>query len=310
MTIGMALNWARSYFLDVKSNFSVSLESEILLSHVLGVERTFLHARHQENLSEESFKSFQDLVFLRSRDVPLAYLIGWASFYSRYFYVNKSVLIPRPETELLIDELEFCLRNFSNFPVTNIAEIGTGSGVIAIMLAIKYPNSKIVATDICEDALEVARKNIRFTCFCQTHGILLESFIDAAQIDFEKHPLDFHLCNGFCSHIELIHTSFLDGVEGDFDLLISNPPYISPEYPLQPEVLMEPHSALFSGKEGFETLCQVIHLAAKRKIRFLACEMGFNQKKLAKEILQSLGYRYKFYKDYAGYDRGFVAYMD
>ena len=157
MTVAQALMWAKRELIASNKTLRVGLESEILLAHVMGVTRQWLHTWGEKQVEEDQFKDFQELISKRISHIPIAYLIQSASFYSRDFYVDSSVLIPRPESELLIDNLDFYIREYN---VARVAEIGVGSGVLSITLALKYPHLQIVATDISKDALEVASVNL------------------------------------------------------------------------------------------------------------------------------------------------------
>lgn len=277
MTVAQALMWAKRELIASNKTLRVGLESEILLAHVMGVTRQWLHTWGEKQVEEDQFKDFQELISKRISHIPIAYLIQSVSFYSRDFYVDSSVLIPRPESELLIDNLDFYIREYD---VARVAEIGVGSGVLSITLALKYPHLQIVATDISKDALEVASVNLeRF------------STIDS---DLKK-------------RISLRHTSLLDGIKEEFDLLISNPPYIARGEELDLDVLSEPHIALFGGEVGDEILSEIIALSAERKIKILACEMGCDQRQSMQKKLEYFSYKPEFYRDYARLDRGFVA---
>ena len=206
---------------------------------------------------------------------PLEYITGEAGFYGLSFNVKKSVLIPRPETEILVEK---SLEILSNLPVRGesprVAEIGTGSGIISICLALNS-NAKIIASDISDDALNLAREN-------------------AAKFGVED-------------RIEFIKCAYLDQIYGQFDLLVSNPPYIAQDYELDKFVLNEPHEALFGGAKGDEILKNIVLLARNRGVKYLACEMGYDQRESMQSALKFNGFKAEFYQDLAGFDRGFVA---
>jgi len=184
-------------------------------------------------------------------------------------------LIPRPETEILVER---SLEVLSNLPARNepplVAEIGVGSGIISICLALNS-NAKIIASDISDDALNLARQN-------------------AAKFGVED-------------RIEFVKCAYLDQIYGQFDLLVSNPPYIAQDYKLDKFVLNEPHEALFGGKAGDEILKNIILVAKNRGVKYLACEMGYDQKASLESVLELSGFEAEFYRDLAGFDRGFVA---
>ncbi|ASM36826.1 peptide chain release factor N(5)-glutamine methyltransferase [Campylobacter sputorum] len=200
---------------------------------------------------------------------PLEYITNSCEFYGLNFFVKKGVLIPRFETEILIQK---AINLLSNINSPRICEIGFGSGIISIILAKNLKNASIIATDISKIALEVA------ICNAKTHGV----------------------------NVEFVNTSLLDGISGNFDFVISNPPYISNSYKLDKWVLNEPKEALIGGEIGDEILHKIIEISANRT-NFLACEMGYDQKKSLQEKLIKFGFKAEFYKDLAGFDRGFVA---
>ena len=206
---------------------------------------------------------------------PLEYITGEAGFYGLSFNVKKGVLIPRPETEILVEK---SLEILSNLPALKgpplVAEIGTGSGIISICLALNS-NAKIIASDISDEALNLAREN-------------------AAKF-------------GVGDRIEFLKCAYLDQIYGQFDLLVSNPPYIAQDYELDKFVLNEPHEALFGGAAGDEILKNIILVAKNHGVKYLACEMGYDQRESMQNALKLNGFEAEFYKDLAGFDRGFVA---
>ena len=202
---------------------------------------------------------------------PLEYITGEAGFYGLTFNVKKGVLIPRPETEILVER---SLEILSNLPSRKgpplVAEIGVGSGIISICLALNS-SAKIIASDISDDALNLARQN-------------------AAKFGVED-------------RIEFVKCAYLDQIYGRFDLLVSNPPYIAQDYKLDKFVLNEPHEALFGGAAGDEILKNIILVAKNRGVKYLACEMGYDQKASLESVLELSGFEAEFYRDLAGFDR-------
>lgn len=229
-------------------------------------EWIFLH------LNDELAKKdkFIELLDRYKNGEPLEYITGHCEFMGRDFEVGKGVLIPRFETEILIEK---ALEIASKFNAPRIAEIGVGSGIISISLALELKNAKIIATDISLDALRYAK------------------------INKDK----------FQANIELIESNYLDKVNGDFDIIISNPPYIAANYPLDKWVLNEPKTALIGGEVGDEMLKEIA-LIAKSRSKYLICEMGYDQKLSMQNYLDNLGFQSDFYTDLAGLDRGFIAY--
>ncbi|AFI06632.1 peptide chain release factor N(5)-glutamine methyltransferase [Helicobacter cetorum] len=269
MTISQALNCVKKEL--SQKGFRGGLESEILLSFVLQKERVFLHTHTHLELSHEEETRFFELVTKRLNDYPIEYLLESCSFYGRDFYVNEHVLIPRPETELLVEK---ALAVISQYHLKDIGEIGIGSGCVSVSLALENPKLSIVASDISKSALEVASKNIE-------------------RFNLKK-------------RIFLKETHLWDHMPATIQMLVSNPPYIARDYPLEKSVLKEPHNALFGGVKGDEILKEIVFLAAQLNIPFLVCEMGYDQQMSLKECLEFCGYHAEFYKDLSGLDRGFV----
>ena len=221
------------------------------------------------NATISDFEKFSHAVERFAKGVPLEYITNKAEFFGLEFFVDERVLIPRFETEILVKKV---LNIASNFKNPKICEIGTGSGIISICLRKNLRGSHIIATDISSGAIEVAKFNAK------KHG----------------------------AKIEFIECSLMDGVVGEFDIIVSNPPYIANSYELDARVLNEPKVALFGGERGDEILEKIVQIA-KTRAKFLACEMGYDQKAPMSEILQNAGFKAVFYKDLAGFDRGFSA---
>ncbi len=249
------------------------LEAQILLASAIKRDRLWLMA-HPEAAIDPG--SYPDWIAQRADAQPLEYLTGRVGFYSREFIITPGVLIPRPETELLIDR---ALAAIATSQAPRIAEIGTGSGVIAIVLALLRTDAEIVATDINPKAIALARENAAL------HGV--------------------------ADRIAFVQGSLLDGVGGPFDLLISNPPYIASDAPLDPCVLKEPYEALFGGAAGHELLFQIIDSACAQRVGYLACECGYDQRAVLERYLADKRVsEVEFYQDYAQLQRGFVARID
>ena len=224
-----------------------------------------------ENELVETGDRLASWVARRKENQPLEYITNRVSFYSQEFHIQEGALIPRPETELLIDEV---LSVTDESQELTIVEVGVGSGVISTVLAQRLPKAKIIAVDISSDALKVARKNI-------------ESF-------------------GLSDRIELRQGDLLDAVSEKIDLLVSNPPYIAEDEPLERNLDYEPDLALFGGKIGDEIIKRLLDETIKRAIPCFACEMGYDQKEKVAHYLNGQYESLKFYKDLAGHDRGFV----
>ena len=269
MTIKEALSWAREKLQE--SCERPAFEAELLLAYHLGKDRTYLIMHDMECITD--IDAFEKLVRRRAAHEPYEYIVGSASFYDIHLKVEKGVLIPRPETEILIDLVAQIIESEN---ITHIAEIGVGSGAISIVLARKFPHLKIIATDISDIPLKVAAQNIK------TYGL-------EAQIELRK-------------------SNLLDEVPEAVDLVVSNPPYIAEDFLLESNVIdYEPKEALFGGRVGDELLKQIILDVRDRRTKYLACEMGYDQKEHLQDFVNKIGVKYiKFYTDLAGFDRGFV----
>jgi release factor glutamine methyltransferase len=270
VTIKEALAWAR---IELAQSCERPLfEAELIMAYHLKKERIYLAINEYKEL--EDIKEFEKLIQRRASNEPYEYITNKVSFYDIELYVEHGVLIPRPETEILIDEVSKIIIENN---IQSIAEIGVGSGAISIVLARKFPNLKITATDISANALAIAEKNINF--FNLEHKITL------------------------------VQTNLLDEISEDFELIVSNPPYIANDVLLESNVQdYEPHNALFGGAIGDELLKDIITVAKQKNVKFLACEMGYDQKESMELFLTNSGVQlHHFYDDLAGLNRGFVA---
>ena len=247
-------------------------EVEILIMHLLDKNAIWLHLNYNQEFSKE--KELEVLVKKRATNYPLEYIINKASFYGEMFIVKEGVLIPRPETEILVENAVEILKDIKE-PI-KVLEIGTGSGIISVMLAMLIENIKIIAVDINEKALALAKEN------AIKHNVL------------EK--IDFRLSNLY----ENVN-------EDDIFLTISNPPYIADNYKLPQNVKFEPSNALFGGVVGDELLKDIVKQTNDKKIPYLLCEMGYDQKTPLENYFKEFEVEsYSFYKDYESFDRGFT----
>jgi len=247
------------------------LEAEILMAHALGRERVWLHAHSDHPLSDAALDAFDLLVHRRMKSEPIEYITGHVSFYDLELEVGPGVLVARPETELLVDMAAAVVEEQG---IRRVCEIGVGSGAISIMLARKFPNLAITATDISSDALGYAEKNIR------------------------KYGVE--------DRIRVVKADLMEGVEGDFEMIVSNPPYIKASYTLPHALKHEPLNALIGGESGDELLQRIIMTAKAREVGHLLCEMGYDQREAIIRFCQRNGVPSPiFYKDLAGLDRGF-----
>ncbi len=268
-SIKLALFWAER---ELKQTCErPRFEAELLLAYHLKKERTYLHAFDDKEVND--IESFKALIERRANHEPYEYIVGEASFYDIELNVEAGVLIPRPETEILIDLVAEIIERES---ITSIAEIGVGSGAISVVLARKFPALNIVTTDICDTPIRVSRSNI------------------------EKYQVQ--------DRVRVIKSSILDEVNVPIELVVSNPPYIAEDFILESNVIdYEPKEALFGGVVGDELLKQIVLDVQERGIKYLACEMGYDQKEPMILFFNEIGVEsYKFYEDLAGFDRGFV----
>lgn len=235
------------------------LDVEILLMHVLNVQRSYLYAHLERKLSSSECGSFLALIEKRMQGSPIPYITGHCEFWSLDLKVTSDTLIPRPETELLV---EIILQN-SNEPPLTVADLGTGSGAIALAVAHARPNWQLYATDISEAALQVAKMN---AIQLNVHNIIF------SQGDW---------CKALPQH--------------PFDIIVSNPPYIAKDDPhLERNVVAtEPVLALISDENGFKDLYHIIH-EAKIYLKSggqLLLEHGFTQAELVQQQLLQAGYK-------------------
>jgi release factor glutamine methyltransferase len=211
---------------------SPRMNAEVLLMFALGCDRAHLYAHPERELSAHELSRYDDALSQRAQGVPSQYITGHQEFWGMDLIVSPSVLIPRPETEHLIETVLPLARAL---PRPRIADVGTGSGCIALALAKELPSAEIHATDISAEALEIAGAN------AARHG--LES------------RLQFH------------RTDLLDNVAGPFDVIVSNPPYVgdSEEDQVQLEVRkFEPRNAVFAGPTGTEVIARLIQQATEK----------------------------------------------
>lgn len=247
-------------------------EVEILMLHLLEKNTIWLHLNYNEEFTKE--KELELLVKKRATNYPIEYIINKASFYGEMFIVKPGVLIPRPETEILVENALEILKDKKE--TIKVLEIGTGSGIISVMLAMLIENIKIIAVDINEKAIELAKEN------AIKHGV--------------EDKIEFRLSNLY----ENIN-------EDDIFMTISNPPYIANDYKLPINVKFEPSNALFGGNIGDELLKDIIKDTNTKKIPYLLCEMGYDQKTPLENYFKEFSLEsYSFYKDYEKFDRGFT----
>ncbi|MDX1524005.1 MAG: peptide chain release factor N(5)-glutamine methyltransferase [Anaerolineae bacterium] len=255
------------------------LDAELLLAHVLEQGRTWLYSYPQTPLTPDQLAGYWSLISRRERREPVAYLTGVKAFFGLDFLVNKHVLIPRPETELLVEvAIAHCQRLLDKSHHLSIVDIGTGSGCIAITLARHLPDVAVVAGDISPHALDVARQN---ACI---HGVK--------------------------DRVMGVNGDLLQPYSGPFDLIVSNPPYISEAELRQTPVEVqqyEPRQALWAGADGL-SLIRKLFEQAQQKVSTkgaVLVEIGAGQGKQVEAVARRYfpGAEIKIHKDLAGLDR-------
>ena len=244
-------------------------EAEILLGHCLNRDRLYL-ITHLDEVVEAG--EYMQMVNRRCCNEPIEYITSSVSFFSQEFYISPGALIPRPETELLIEKL---LEKVDPLTFESFVEVGIGSGVISIVLAQHLENASFLATDISADAITIAKKN--------------------------NEPKQMK------ARVQITQKDLLAGIESNIDIFVSNPPYIANDVKLESNLDYEPQNALFGGDIGDEILQRLIDEAVRRDVRILACEMGYDQKEKIEAYCKDMKLKsLEFYSDYAGHDRGFI----
>lgn len=255
------------------SSPSPRLDAEVLLMHVTGLARTALITRAHEPLPPEHEERLQGLFARRARGEPVAYLTGKREFWSLELNVTPDVLIPRPETELLVEQ---ALAHIPDDAEWTVADLGTGSGAIALAIATERPHCRLIATDNSAAALAVARAN-------------------ATRLGVAK--------------VEFRHGEWLKPLAGmRFDVIVSNPPYVRANDPhlTQGDVRFEPESALIAGADGLDTIRCIAADAVSclRPGGWLLFEHGCDQAQAVRALLESHGYdRVATCRDTAGHER-------
>ncbi len=257
MNIQQALQQARQNLAE--SSPTAGLDAQVLLTQILQCNTAHLLAWPEKKLKKEQIANYQQLIQQRQQGVPIAHLTGSREFWSLEFSVNDSTLIPRPETETLI---EFILDKFSNKKNLKLLDMGTGTGAIAIAIATEKPGWEIFASELSADALKLARDN------SNSHQTKNISFIQSNWFNNIK--------------------------DKDFDIIVSNPPYIANDDPhlLAGDVRFEPQSALSAGVTGMDDI-EHLCMHAKKHLKnnaWLIVEHGYNQKQLVSDCFAKNGF--------------------
>lgn len=232
------------------------LDSEVLFRHATGWTRTDYIANATTEVSPAVAAKFKALIARRKAYEPVAYITGYKEFFGREFFVDKRVLVPRPETELLVEE---ALKFLATKPKANVLELATGSGCVAVSVAIEAGEiSSFMASDISPDALDVAAVN------------------------FARH--------GLIDKIQLCSSDWFSSIAGRFDLIIANPPYVETGAELAPDLGFEPKQALFSGPDGLKDI-RIILSQAHRHLMYggqLLFEFGAGQESEISKLAPSV----------------------
>ncbi|KTC99542.1 peptide chain release factor N(5)-glutamine methyltransferase [Legionella erythra] len=257
-----------------ENNPDCRIDAEVLLAHVLIRSRSFLYSHPENELTPLQWSRFKKLVAQRRQGFPIAYLTGIKEFWSLPIRVTKDTLIPRPETELLI---EITLSQLQDVPDARVLDLGTGSGAIALALAKERPAWQIVASDFSEGALKTAVENAS---------------------------------NLGLTNIQFIHSDWFTNIHqpASFHAIVANPPYIASTDPhlSEGDVRFEPQTALVSGETGLQALKHIISQSLARLCPngLLLVEHGYDQKSAVESMLKDYGYKaIHCWQDWQGNDR-------
>ncbi len=269
--------WARSRkWLELANIPDAGIEAQVILRYALGIDRATFHASPDRELSDKEADAFERLVERRFGGEPLSYITGHREFYGLNFLVTPDVLVPRHETEFLVEAVLEYARSRGDHALT-IADIGTGSGCIAVALGHHLPNATVYATDMSHEALRVADENVR------RHGVE--------------------------GRVHLRQGDLFGALDGPVDVVASNPPYLSTEEAadLPPDVQREPRIALAAGQDGMDVLSRLI-MGVREYVKpggLLALEIDPRRfeavKRLAGRAFE--GGEVGVVKDHAGLDR-------
>jgi len=250
VTLGEVLR-AATVYLERKGVDSPRVDAELLLAHALRLSRIQLYTEHDRPLSEMERAAARALVERRGRREPLAYVLGEWGFRRLVLKTDARALVPRPETEIVVER---CLALLDGTVAPRIVDVGTGSGAVALAIAEERPDARVWATDVSAEALALAREN------AERLGLV----------------------------VELVHGDLLAGVDGPFDLVVSNPPYVAPAElaALQPELLLEPRAALVDDGQTDE----LVRTAREVLDGWIVLEVHEARARAAVALLAKLGY--------------------
>lgn len=283
-TVGTALNWAHQRLREAEID-TAYLDAQVLLAHVLGVGRSWVFAHHEVTLEPVQADRFTDLIARRIEHEPVAYLVGSKEFYGLELVVDRRVLIPRPETEMLVDEV---LREIEAHRTADdgedaapvlVADVGTGSAAIALALAVNAEHARVYALDISRSALAVARQNVR--------------------------------CHDRRNQVKLLRGDLLDPLPEPVDIIVANLPYIAQaDYQTLDATVRnyEPRLALESGPDGLDAIARLLrHAPGKLKPDGkIYLEIGYRQGPAVQQLAHNIlphARAVDVHQDYQGHDR-------
>ena len=254
---------------------SARLDTEVILAWVLCKDRTYLFTWPEKTLTTEQYQAFFEAFEKRKQGIPIAYITGEREFWSLPFYTDSSTLIPRPDTEILVDYIiNHVIQPGGLDSSISILDLGTGTGAIAISLAKELPNSQVDAVDVNNNAVALAKRN------AERNGI---------------------------SNINIFQSDWFENIQDNYDIIVSNPPYIDASDPhlKEGDVRFEPSSALISEKDGLadiETICKTAPQFL-RPSGILLVEHGWKQGLEVREIFKRNFNEVQTIKDYSNNER-------
>ena len=280
------------------------VDARALLRHVLGVDDAYLIVHTRQALSDSQSELFDALVARRSAGEPVAYIVGTREFFSLEFKVTPAVLMPRPETEALV---EFALERIAPDRVQRVLDLGTGSGCVAISIAKHRPRAQVVAVDSSTAALAVARENA-LRLLGGHSKTPSPSMRGRACLDRRGGNWDGGEAGGNSNVSFVLSDWFSALVDREFDLIVANPPYVADRDPhlAQGDLRFEPRAALAGGADGLDCLRMIIASAPQYLSGggWLAFEHGYDQAARCRELLAAAGFGEVFSRaDLAGIER-------
>lgn len=276
MRIDAALAWATQ---QLEGGESPSVDAKVILSHLLNQSQTYLFTWPEKRIDDAVLAQFESAIVRRKTGLPVAYITGKRDFWTLSLETSPHTLIPRPDTEVLVEKtLDWAFAKQSHNPVTDltICDLGTGTGAIALALASELPRAKVIGVDFLEEAVALAKRNA-------AHN---------------------HIANA-----QFIKSDWFCALEQQqFDIIVSNPPYIEDTSPylVEGDVQFEPKSALISGADGLDDIRHITKLAPcyLKKGGLLAFEHGFDQGEAVRQLLSSEGFSdVQTIRDYGDNDR-------